>query len=65
MGDISGGTCIGCTDRHVGCHGECSRYLEWKRDQQTLKTKVYQKRHADTFYSRYVRDRNSKHMREI
>ena len=22
--------CRDCTERHVGCHGKCSKYTEWK-----------------------------------
>ncbi len=24
------GPCKDCTDRAVGCHAKCSRYLEWR-----------------------------------
>ena len=23
--------CKACTDREIGCHGECARYKEWRR----------------------------------
>ena len=24
--------CKSCTDRHIGCHGQCSKYLEFRAD---------------------------------
>ena len=24
--------CLNCEDRHAGCHGQCSKYIEWKAD---------------------------------
>lgn len=22
--------CKGCTDRFIGCHGKCDRYIDWR-----------------------------------
>lgn len=24
--------CYECTERHVGCHSDCGRYVEWKAE---------------------------------
>lgn len=24
--------CKGCTDREIGCHSKCSKYIEWKAE---------------------------------
>lgn len=24
--------CLGCSDRCIGCHSSCTKYIEWKRD---------------------------------
>lgn len=58
------GPCCGCKDRTVGCHGSCHGYLEWKQKYEEQKNKEYNNRCKDKFFARYVRDRNSKHMRE-
>lgn len=28
--------CNNCPDRHIGCHGECKRYREYKLEQGRL-----------------------------
>ena len=43
-GNNSGCQCQGCSERYVGCHGECEKYIEWrkkldaKRKEEQLKT---------------------------
>lgn len=29
--------CMGCTDRRVGCHGECWRYKDWAEEMAEAK----------------------------
>lgn len=31
-----GGSCYHCTERHVGCHSDCERYLAWKKQQEKV-----------------------------
>lgn len=26
------GPCYGCQDRHAGCHAECDKYKDWRRE---------------------------------
>ena len=37
MAGINCDGCRDCTERHIGCHGECSRYKEWKEEYQKQK----------------------------
>jgi hypothetical protein len=30
--------CKDCTDRHVGCHGKCKKYIDWKEEKDKLHT---------------------------
>lgn len=64
MGDCP---CCGCVapKRTSTCHPTCPEYIEWKKQHNKYKNKVYNNRASDTFFTRYVRDRNSKHMREL
>lgn len=39
----SGGPCLNCPDRHVGCHGRCEKYQSWNAEhQEYLKVKRQQ-----------------------
>lgn len=29
--NISSCSCKGCKDRHIGCHGDCKKYAEFRR----------------------------------
>lgn len=59
------GPCLGCEDRIVGCHSTCPRYKEWNRKHHEQKDIEYNNRAREKFFARYVRDRNTKHMREM
>ena len=64
MGPKENGPCLYCTDRYVGCHGKCEKYAEWKKRHDDYNTKVYNNRHKEKFFARYVRDRN-RHLKEV
>ena len=32
--------CKGCTDRKIGCHAECSKYIEWKAEWDRRKNMI-------------------------
>lgn len=31
--------CMGCTDRTLGCHGSCWRYIDWTEERAEAKKK--------------------------
>ncbi len=35
--------CKNCTDRKVGCHGDCERYKQFKADLASAKAEIYGK----------------------
>lgn len=44
--------CLGCTNRKVGCHSTCDKYLSWKKgvdDNNTKKRKAI-KKYYNSFY---------------
>ena len=44
--------CLNCTERHVGCHGKCERYLAWKKEQELVNGTGDKEREArDVLYS--------------
>lgn len=43
-------SCLGCTERHPGCHGHCERYLKEKAKDEELK----EKRRLSLEYSAYM-----------
>jgi hypothetical protein len=32
--------CKGCTDREIGCHSKCSKYIEWKAEWDRRKNMI-------------------------
>lgn len=56
-------SCLGCTDRCVGCHATCSKYAEWSKEHHKQKDIEYNNRYMDTCFARYVRERNLKHLK--
>lgn len=32
--------CKGCTDREIGCHSKCSKYIEWKTELDRRKNMI-------------------------
>ena len=32
--------CKGCTDREIGCHAKCSKYIEWKTEWDKRKNMI-------------------------
>ena len=55
--------CKGCTDRYVGCHSECGKYIEVKkRNIERMVTQNRDKKIDDTIYDlKYNRVKSLKH----
>ena len=39
--------CNGCTDRHVGCHGNCEREAAWLAEQKPVKERATAEKQRD------------------
>lgn len=44
--------CYGCTERKVGCHSKCERYLKWKEeyDKKVKLKRAGENKYHDFFY---------------
>ena len=49
---MDGAPCKDCKDRHIGCHGKCEKYLEYKKELQKVKyqEKIDKKIEDDIWY---------------
>jgi hypothetical protein len=41
------GTCKGCQERYVGCHSECEKYKEYKRQLALWRVELQKKNGAE------------------
>lgn len=44
------GCCKTCTERYVGCHGKCEKYIKERMEWEKWKADVKQARSTDTDY---------------
>ena len=52
--------CRNCEDRHIGCHGTCERYIEWKENRIQKCRERYERKEADYQYMGLARARKDK-----
>lgn len=43
--------CFGCEERHVGCHAECCRYLEWRKQKDEQNEAVRAEKISNNLFS--------------
>lgn len=48
--------CLGCGDRHVGCHGRCERYAEWLKAKREQSAALEAARKQDFIADTYIRE---------
>ena len=46
--------CLGCTDRHLGCHSKCGRYLAWCSVREKEKEKVRKEKEKDAMFMEHL-----------
>jgi hypothetical protein len=51
------GPCCSCTDRHVSCHSDCEKYLEWRKDYDKYLQTINQNKTEMIAHAQYVRTR--------
>lgn len=44
---MSNTPCRGCNYRHLGCHSNCSKYIDWKLQMEVLKEQEREQRKCD------------------
>ena len=42
--------CRNCEDRHIGCHGTCEKYIDWKESRIQKCRERYERKEADSQY---------------
>ena len=55
--------CMGCTERHVGCHSTCEKYRQQSTEQREISQKIRSEKAKDEQYRGYVSEtakRNNK-----
>lgn len=55
--------CHNCSDRHEGCHSDCSKYKEYKNQMDQLHKKYSSSVSQSRLFSDYVSSRTSKYKR--
>lgn len=50
--------CKDCTDRYIGCHGECELYLDYKAEINKCR-EIANKQKEDDYYFNYCGKRKS------
>jgi hypothetical protein len=48
--------CRDCQDRHVGCHSDCERHLDWQKQKDKEKQKLSDATQADNLLYRYNKE---------
>ena len=54
--------CRHCTDRQVGCHAVCERYLNWEQEHKADKERIRSEKHIE--YTGYVIDSNQRRKKQ-
>ena len=54
--------CRNCEDRHVGCHGTCERYIDWKEKHIESKRKRFEQKQTDYQYMAVASIRKAKRL---
>lgn len=58
------GPCKGCGDRTAECHGECTKYKEYRERLKEYRVKVHRARMADVMRTRPWLNKDSKAQKE-
>lgn len=54
FGGNVGKYCRNCEERHVGCHGECTKYLAEKAEYEKYKAEVKKNKDKDKVHYSYL-----------
>lgn len=57
--------CKDCTDRSVGCHCNCKRYIEWKNEIAKVKDNIAKERDLDYGINENFLKRRTTYLRKI
>lgn len=54
--DIMTCPCKGCTNREIGCHSKCSKYIEWKAEWDKRKNEICEIKTKERIDREIIRD---------
>ena len=57
--------CRDCQDRHVGCHADCERHLEWQKQKDREKQKLSDATQADNLLYCYNKESKNRAIKRI
>ena len=63
MGHIS--VCKGCTEREIGCHSWCEKYLKQVEENAEKHHKIMEEKAKYSQYNEYARERNTKIKKKV
>jgi hypothetical protein len=52
--------CLGCTERHEGCHSTCEDYLEYKKTNEDRKRVIRDKKEKNREINQYKQEHRKK-----
>lgn len=54
MGDfkVKNAPCFQCKDRHIGCHGTCSSYIEFSKSRDVVRNALLHEIDVESYYGR-------------
>lgn len=56
--------CKGCTERVLGCHDTCEKYIDEKNQKWQREQQINQARFKTCVFDRYAKERNVKYLTE-
>ena len=54
--------CRNCEDRHIGCHGTCEKYIDWKEKHIESKRKKFEQKQTEYQYMAVASMRKAKRL---
>ena len=61
----SSNPCFQCTDRKVGCHSTCSKYIEYVEENQKRKEAISKSKIADAVAKTYNKSKHAQSQQKI
>jgi len=57
--------CLDCVDRHLGCHAECEKYLEFKNKSDEQRERIFRERERENISMSYIQEDVRKKRRKL
>lgn len=50
------GPCFECPNREVGCHSVCEIYVDWNKQREEVRNRIYEEKSKRLEHVTYIRD---------